>query len=529
MATLCSVIKAVTLITLISLFVETQGEDVTVNEQEYVVFDHFTSEQFTSKVKGHGQHSRLVVFDMNHWYSEGAYVNDASYSYSYGNGNGYRGTCTRVGDHNNCYVFSYSEWMFKLVEKIPQNAVLVDCPMIHEPILGGPKRELKQCYHVQSKREIQRLNTFVDIILTDKWIESSTNYPVREVEQTQTYAQNQQGNTVLVSDGKIIIDYCTFDLTTPKDRTKLRAIPGVKVYDFRTGKEGLFTESLTIKETVLSPEMKAEIIQNATQRINFNVHIHKDKFISFAGPSYGPAPVHTLTSRDAIPVSFDAREQWPKCTVINRITDQDTCGSCWAMASSGVLADRVCISTNGEKNIPLSPQFMVNCFINQNGCNGGSAEATWKDLIEIGTVPESCVPFKAEDGVCTGTCGDGTSMPKATKVKSLYSPWGETDQARVEAIQREIMEHGPVTAFYWSFSDFEPHQWSVYHRSKTATDPDGHAVRIIGWGTENNEDYWLIANSWNTTWGEDGFFKMRRGNNECNIEEMVVAGEPLIE
>ena len=36
----------------------------------------------------------------------------------------------------------------------------------------------------------------------------------------------------------------------------------------------------------------------------------------------------------------------------------------------------------------------------------------------------------------------------------------------------------------------------------------GHAVKLIGWGTENGEDYWLCANSWNTSWGEQGFFKM---------------------
>ncbi|KHJ99371.1 hypothetical protein OESDEN_00609, partial [Oesophagostomum dentatum] len=60
----------------------------------------------------------------------------------------------------------------------------------------------------------------------------------------------------------------------------------------------------------------------------------------------------------------------------------------------------------------------------------------------------------------------------------------------------------------------------------------GHAVRIIGWGRENDVPYWLITNSWNTDWGEDGefttvaegLFRMLRGSNECLIEQMVVAG-----
>lgn len=48
-----------------------------------------------------------------------------------------------------------------------------------------------------------------------------------------------------------------------------------------------------------------------------------------------------------------------------------------------------------------------------------------------------------------------------------------------------------------------------------------HAVRIVGWGVENGVDYWLIANSWSTAFGHHGFFKVRRGRNEVNIEDMI--------
>lgn len=55
----------------------------------------------------------------------------------------------------------------------------------------------------------------------------------------------------------------------------------------------------------------------------------------------------------------------------------------------------------------------------------------------------------------------------------------------------------------------------------------GHAVKIIGWGTDEKSglDYWLVANSWNDSWGENGFFRILRGVNECGIEAQVVAGE----
>lgn len=54
----------------------------------------------------------------------------------------------------------------------------------------------------------------------------------------------------------------------------------------------------------------------------------------------------------------------------------------------------------------------------------------------------------------------------------------------------------------------------------------GHAVRILGWGVEIDSPYWLVANSWNTDWGDKGFFKILRGNNECGIEENIQAGLP---
>lgn len=57
----------------------------------------------------------------------------------------------------------------------------------------------------------------------------------------------------------------------------------------------------------------------------------------------------------------------------------------------------------------------------------------------------------------------------------------------------------------------------------------GHAVKLLGWGTENNTDFWWCANSWNTDWGGyGGFFKIKRGTNECNIESDVVAGKPKL-
>ncbi|EYC19977.1 hypothetical protein Y032_0023g811 [Ancylostoma ceylanicum] len=91
-------------------------------------------------------------------------------------------------------------------------------------------------------------------------------------------------------------------------------------------------------------------------------------------------------------------------------------------------------------------------------------------------------------------------------------------------IRREIMTYGPVVASMQAYGDLDYYTGGIYKH--TAGRPRGaHAVKIIGWGTENGTDYWIVANTWNTNWGEDnGFFRILRGINHCNIEDFVVAG-----
>ncbi|KIH57300.1 papain family cysteine protease [Ancylostoma duodenale] len=90
-------------------------------------------------------------------------------------------------------------------------------------------------------------------------------------------------------------------------------------------------------------------------------------------------------------------------------------------------------------------------------------------------------------------------------------------------IMTEIMTHGPVVATYKVYEDFAYYKGGVYVH--TAGEQKGaHAVRVIGWGEENSLPYWLVANSWNTDWGEKGYFRILRGSNHCDIENQMIAG-----
>lgn len=96
---------------------------------------------------------------------------------------------------------------------------------------------------------------------------------------------------------------------------------------------------------------------------------------------------------------------------------------------------------------------------------------------------------------------------------------------KMEQIQLEIMKNGPVQAAFRVYEDFYHYKSGVYQHV-TGKMLGGHAVKIIGWGVENEVPYWLVSNSFNTDWGDKGYFKILRGSNHCEIEKIVKAGIP---
>merc|ERR1712019_151958 len=93
----------------------------------------------------------------------------------------------------------------------------------------------------------------------------------------------------------------------------------------------------------------------------------------------------------------------------------------------------------------------------------------------------------------------------------------------IQTIQADMVQYGSATAAFTVYSDFPTYKSGVYKHT-SGSQLGGHAVKLLGWGTENGEDYWLVANSWNEQWGDNGTFKIARGINECGIEGQVSAG-----
>ncbi|XP_072045428.1 uncharacterized peptidase C1-like protein F26E4.3 [Amphiura filiformis] len=253
-----------------------------------------------------------------------------------------------------------------------------------------------------------------------------------------------------------------------------------------------------------------------------------------------------------LPESFDAREHWPE--LLEPVMDQGDCASSWAFSTAAVASDRLSIQSNGTMKVDLSPQHLLSCNVKrQQGCHGGHLDRAWWYLRKKGIVTNDCYPYKSgltdEMKMERGQC----YIPGARSEDKMHCPmkgmkssrYQSTPPYRIspssEEIQMEIMKNGPVQAAFNVREDFFMYQGGVYkYTDLTKYEPEPykrngwHSVRIIGWGIDkkdpdNHKRYWLAANSWGKDWGEDGFFRVERGSNECEIESFVVGAWGKVE
>ncbi|KAG8301350.1 cathepsin B-like [Homalodisca vitripennis] len=254
-----------------------------------------------------------------------------------------------------------------------------------------------------------------------------------------------------------------------------------------------------------------------------------------------------------LPKNFDAREKWSKCISLQEVRDQGPCGSCWAVGAAAAFTDRYCIASKMAFNGHLSAEELLSCCYEcGDGCNGGFSDMAWGYFESNGIVTggdyhshEGCQPYtlptcehhvpgkrkncKAYGNLPTPPCKskcynkkykDHSFIKDHHKVKSTFSISNNVKQT-----QKEIFNNGPLEASFTVYEDFLSYKSGVYQHTSGGY-LGGHAVKVIGWGVEKNVPYWLVANSWNSDWGDHGFFKIKRGNDECGFEDDMSGGYP---
>ncbi|XP_006216782.1 cathepsin W [Vicugna pacos] len=230
----------------------------------------------------------------------------------------------------------------------------------------------------------------------------------------------------------------------------------------------------------------------------------------------------------SVPQTCDWRK---KAGIISPIRNQKTCKCCWAMAAAGNIEALWAIKTH--QSVEVSVQELLDCGRCGNGCEGGFV---WDAFITVlnnsGLADEKDYPFEGK--VRTHRC-----LAKRHKKVAWIQDFIMLQNCE-QSIARYLAIHGPITVTI-NMELLKQYQKGVIKATPATCDPRlvDHSVLLVGFGKTKSAEgrraeaissqscprprprhsipYWILKNSWGANWGEEGYFRLYRGNNTCGI------------
>lgn len=242
----------------------------------------------------------------------------------------------------------------------------------------------------------------------------------------------------------------------------------------------------------------------------------------FAFKNYKPHPRSTPRFSDFIPPeSLDWREN----NTVTAIKNQQTCGSCWSFASVAVM-ESLLARTEGSLR-SLSSQSLLDCCTSCNGCNGCDPTIALDWIIQKsnGSLPlEASYPYYAIQKEC-----DTTKFLNNTY--GNLKAWDYVDFCNETDLMVKCAEYGPVLSLMkanlWSFIYYTG---GIFYEEGCSQFDYDHAVAVVGYGSENEQLFWIVKNSMGKEWGEEGYIRLARNKgNMCGIatRSIYVSNDPL--
>ncbi|GIY44457.1 cathepsin L [Caerostris darwini] len=231
---------------------------------------------------------------------------------------------------------------------------------------------------------------------------------------------------------------------------------------------------------------------------------------------HGNSTNYLKASNVKAPRSLDLRDD----NLVTEVKNQGTCGCCWAFSAVGSLEGQHKKKTGNL--VSLSEQQLLDCDTNgpDNGCNGGLMTGAFDYIKSVkGEDSEASYPYQGKQGQCNF---------REDNVVASVTGYVEIPSGDEDALLEAVATVGPIAVAIDSSSDsFTTYKSGIYDEPTCSSTRLDHAVVLIGYGTEDELDYWLVKNSWGETWGIQGYMKMSRNkNNQCGIATQ--ASYPLV-
>ena len=259
----------------------------------------------------------------------------------------------------------------------------------------------------------------------------------------------------------------------------------------------------------------SRLIKEHNSRNDKKFTVSLNKFAALTPEEYKSLLGFNIDMKKRVAVKINRRSNadsldWREKGVVNEIKDQAQCGSCWAFSSIQAVESANAISTGTLQR--YSEQNLVDCVTGCSGCDGGLMTIAYDHVIanQNGKFNlESDYKYQAAEGTC--------KFAQYSQVGSIskYINIVENDEDDLAA---KLESYGPVAvaidASKWSF---QLYSGGIYDEPACSSFSLDHAVGCVGFGIENRTKYWIVRNSWGTSWGEQGYIRMLWKDNQCGI------------
>ena len=199
---------------------------------------------------------------------------------------------------------------------------------------------------------------------------------------------------------------------------------------------------------------------------------------------------------------------WVTNGAVTGVKDQGNCGGCWSFSSTGNIEGQWFIAK--KSLVSLSEQELISCDNLNSGCNGGLEYSSWKWLItkQAGQImTESSYPYKSGSGNVPACSLTGKAVgAKITSYKNLA--------AKEQTVADFMLLGGPVSVGVDATSWISYTSGILTNCISKAMD---HSVLAVGFDDKSTPPYWIVKNSWGSTWGEQGYIRIAKGSNQCLI------------